>query len=195
MASPGSGSSESNEESYLIKKFKEYSERELVKKTELTALKSEMNGANLAANFLGGELTGVKLEYTFFDPVGRYLEKKAEKNARDAGVHPTQLKLAADGARAAAGRAQEAAGSADRKAQEAYTQVRNLRRALGEQVGLVRTDIRGVRRTADEAIRLARSGRSGQARANQNTAAETSQIRRDLAALRTTIDALTTATG
>jgi len=43
--------------------------REYIKQLELSGIKTEANGAVVAAHRLNAEVTGIKLEHTFFDPI------------------------------------------------------------------------------------------------------------------------------
>ncbi|MFK4069609.1 hypothetical protein [Streptomyces sp. NPDC029674] len=121
----------------VVKWFKDLTERELVKKVELNALKSEMNGAAFAANGFNGELTGIKLEKTLLDPIQMLEEKQAEGR----GELPSQLK-------AATGRAQTTADRAETKATGADRRVTDLSTELNRKIAR-KADISALRQTAD----------------------------------------------
>ncbi|MFD6433475.1 hypothetical protein [Streptomyces venezuelae] len=118
-STPAPGKGAASPDPTVVKWFKDFTERELVKKIELTALKSEMNGGAFAANGISGELTGIKLEHTIWDP----MQKLAEKEARGRGEAPDQLKAAAAKAQTTADRAETKATGADRRITELSTEL------------------------------------------------------------------------
>ncbi|MEU8958757.1 hypothetical protein AB0C93_31215 [Streptomyces sp. NPDC048518] len=152
-------------DSGIVKWFKDHTEREYVKKTELTALKSEINGANFAANGVNGEFTLAKLEYTAWDPIGDYQQKRAEDKARGRGELPSQLKAASREAQTTADKALTKANGANRrinalsrdinqklrrKADKSAVSVANNRQ--NSQLSALRsTQVAALRREADQA--------------------------------------------
>ncbi|MFJ2264355.1 hypothetical protein ACIOKD_39795 [Streptomyces sp. NPDC087844] len=101
--------------------------REYLRQIELNGAKAEANGAALAAHGLNAEVTGIKLEHTFFDPIAA-LEKK--KLAMDEQL-PEQLSRRITSAVTRTDRGisdvRNQAGRAMDKAREAETEVHRLR--------------------------------------------------------------------
>ncbi|MEU6990652.1 hypothetical protein ABZ953_08355 [Streptomyces sp. NPDC046465] len=118
-------------ENSTVKLIKEITEREYVKKVELTAFKSEFNGGAFAFNAAGGGLTGIKLEHSFLDPIGDMVKKrekaKEAAEARSNGEHPEQLK-------SAAAKAQTTADKAITKANGANRRINDLARDINQKL-------------------------------------------------------------
>ncbi|MEU5899928.1 MULTISPECIES: hypothetical protein [Streptomyces] len=135
-STPAPGKGAATPDPTVVKWFKDFTERELVKKVELNALKSEMNGGAFAANGISGELTGIKLEKTIWDPLQDLENKKAE----GLGELPSQLK-------AAAGKAQTTADRAETKATGADRRITDLSRELNRKIAR-KADLSDLRSTA-----------------------------------------------
>ncbi|MFF1381171.1 hypothetical protein [Streptomyces sp. NPDC058308] len=152
-----------------VKLVKDITEREYVKKAELTAFKSEFNGGAFAFNAAGGGITGIKLEHTFLDPIGDMMKKrekaKEAAEARTRNEHPEQLKSAAAKAQTTADKAITKANGANRrinalsrdinqklrrKADKSAVSVANNRQ--NSQLSALRsTQVAALRREADQA--------------------------------------------
>ncbi|MFI9153773.1 hypothetical protein [Streptomyces sp. NPDC053367] len=83
--------------------------REYVKQIELSGVKSEANGAVMAAHGLNAEVTGIKLEHTFFDPIAEYQKKKERAELSSRNLLPEQLRAGINDVRNQAGRAMDKA--------------------------------------------------------------------------------------
>ncbi|MFI1681456.1 hypothetical protein [Streptomyces sp. NPDC020607] len=131
-------------ENGVVKWIKDHTEREYVKKAELTAFKSEFNGGAFAFNAAGGGVTGLKLEHTIWDPIADLKAKRDKaKDAADAraiGQHPEQLKRAAEKAQTTADRAETKATGADRR-------ITDLSRELNRKIAR-KADLSDLRSTA-----------------------------------------------
>lgn len=66
--------------------------KEYIKQFEATGAKSEANAAVVAANGLNAEVTGIKLEHTFYDPIADYQKRKEDARLRGLGQLPEQLR-------------------------------------------------------------------------------------------------------
>ncbi|MGW1332869.1 hypothetical protein ACWD7B_01145 [Streptomyces rubiginosohelvolus] len=92
--------------------------KEYIKQYELTGFKSESNGAVVAANGLNAEVTGIKLEHTFWDPIQKMQEARDRKRLEAAGELPEQLRRGITDVRRQAGLAMDKARSVEVKVTE-----------------------------------------------------------------------------
>ncbi|MCX5559989.1 hypothetical protein [Streptomyces sp. NBC_00038] len=89
--------------------------REYIKQLEVSGAKAEANGAALAANGLNAEVTGIKLEHTFFDPIAELEKRKEESSLRSRNLLPEQLRASITDVRNQAGRAMDKARNVEDK--------------------------------------------------------------------------------
>lgn len=102
--------------------------KEYIKQFEATGFKSEANGAVVAANGLNAEVTGIKLEHTFLDPIQEIKDKQERlKLAADKQL-PEQLRSDVDAARRRADSATTSASRVADKVREVENRVVALRR-------------------------------------------------------------------
>ncbi|MFI6057478.1 hypothetical protein [Streptomyces sp. NPDC051286] len=95
--------------------------REYIRQFEANGAKAEANGAALAAHGINAEVTGIKFEKTFFDPIAALEKRKEEQELRSRNLLPTQL-------RSDITRVRGEAGQAMNKAKEVERSVTSLRR-------------------------------------------------------------------
>ncbi|MET9094382.1 hypothetical protein ABZX72_20060 [Streptomyces cyaneofuscatus] len=102
--------------------------KEYIKQFEATGFKSEANGAVVAANGLNAEVTGIKLEHTFLDPIQDMKDERERLRLSAAKQLPEQLRGDVDIAHRKAVSAMSVANQNANKLRETEVKVTALRR-------------------------------------------------------------------